>query len=289
MALLHVFFFLRDKLGFRLGVAHVNYGIRGTDSDKDEKLVDSLCEQLKIPLFVLRSKGNRGKNEEFLRDIRYRFFERIRAREGFDTIATAHTEDDQAETVLIRLIRGAGPEGLAAMRPRNGFLIRPFLDIAKRDILEFLEREHIPFREDASNLDRSILRNRIRHELLPLLEKEYRPGIRKVLSRTARIFAKNAPTDPLFSHDSAAIPLAETPEALEFSRSAFLSLSEASRARELRRLYRLTTGGIRNPGESFVKEAQKLIGSSTGTVRIYISKRLKIKVQGDRVSLLRNF
>lgn len=285
VALLHILLSLREKLGLRLGVVHMNYRLRGKDSDHDEKLVHDFCTRYGLPIFLSRPKDATGKNEEHLRDIRYRYFERIRAREHFDRIATAHNEDDQAETVLIRLLRGTGPDGLAAMRPINGRIIRPLLRIPKSSLTELLAKEHIPFREDVTNRDVSILRNRIRHNLLPLLDKEYRPGIRSVLARTATLFQGETSVA-----DSPSFHLRTEPVDLgvSFFRTEYLSLADSERAHELRRLYRIVSISVKFPSQSFVHEVDKLIRSSKGKIRSYASVRLKIVARGDKVTMIRN-
>ncbi len=284
IALLHILLFLRNKLRLRLGVAHVNYGIRELDADSDEALVKSICTKHELPFHVLRPRGARGKNEEMLRDIRYRFFDRIRKSESFDTVAVAHTEDDQAETVLIRLIRGSGPEGLSAMKERNGSVIRPLLDISKQELLTFLHDEHIPFHEDTTNQDTTILRNRIRFNLIPLLEREYRAGIRTVLARAARLLETGTPSSDL---PQIGLQMIEMPGGYMFSRSAFLSFPKTQRALELRRLYRIITRTVKNPSESYILEIIKLIDSTKGKVRTYRSKLLKIEAKGDRITIIR--
>jgi tRNA(Ile)-lysidine synthetase-like protein len=161
-ALFRILVALRKKFSLRLAAAHVNYRIRGDDSEEDERAVTSFCKAYDIPLFVLRPKRMVGKNEEALRDIRYDFLEKTRKRIAFDAIATAHTQDDQAETVLMRLLRGAGTTGLSGMRPKHGHIIRPLLHIRKNDLISFLNEESVPFRTDKTNQDTRILRNRIR-------------------------------------------------------------------------------------------------------------------------------
>jgi tRNA(Ile)-lysidine synthase TilS/MesJ len=228
----------------------------------------------------------KSMNEERLREVRYRFFGKIREQKGFDTIAIAHTEDDQAETVLIRLLRGTGRDGISGMRPKNGFLIRPFLEITKVDILGFLSAEGITYGEDATNLDRTILRNRIRHELLPLLEREYRPGIRKTLARTALFFAESIPEE---SSAANTLQIETILNGYSFSVSEFCKLNDFNQSSELRRLYLIACETGKYPEASFVREAKKCILSVKGKVRTYESKRLKIVVKGDRVAILRPF
>src|SRR6185436_16071425 len=113
---------------------------------------------------------------------RHAFLERVRARVGGACIVLAHTRDDQAETVLLRLLRGAGSAGLGAMRARSGRLLRPMLGASRRDVLDHLAAHGLDWREDPSNADPAFLRNRVRHELIPYLEARFNPSIREALA-----------------------------------------------------------------------------------------------------------
>jgi tRNA(Ile)-lysidine synthase len=279
-ALFRILVALRKKFSLRLAAAHVNYRIRGDDSEEDERAVTSFCKAYDIPLFVLRPKRMVGKNEEALRDIRYDFLEKTRKRIAFDAIATAHTQDDQAETVLMRLLRGAGTTGLSGMRPKHGHIIRPLLHIRKNDLISFLNEESVPFRTDKTNQDTRILRNRIRGKLLPLLEKEYQPNIRKILANTAAVFsAKNGACH-------AELPIVIR-GSIAFRRDTFLSLPESAQSDELRRLFRLVSGTGKNPGTSFIREVKKLIESPKNKIRRFESGQLKIEARGDTVVMIR--
>lgn len=278
--MLRILVALQEKFSFKLAAAHVNYRIRGNDSEKDERVATELCRTYGIPLFILHPENMAGKNEEELRDIRYDFFEKTRREIGFDSIATAHTQDDQVETVLMRLIRGSGATGLSGMRPKRGRIIRPLLHIRKNDLVSFLKEEETPFRIDRTNRDTRILRNRIRGKLLPLLEKEYQPNIRKILANTAIIFSERSGSDrpelPVVIRGS-----------VTFSRNDFLSLPESAQSDELRRLFRLVSGTGKNPNGAFVRETKKLIGSPKGKVRRFETGQLKIEARGDTVVMIK--
>jgi len=279
-ALLRLLVALRAKLSLTIAAAHVNYGLRGIDSERDETAVIRLCKKHDIPLSVLRPKGMIGKNEEALRDVRYRFFEEERKRIGFGLVATAHTKDDQAETVIMRLLRGAGATGLSAMRPKRDHIIRPLLCIRKGDLIEFLKGERLPFRLDKTNRNPAIFRNRIRQKLLPLLERDYQPNIVEILSQTADILSESGEINRsqlLFSVQGK----------ITFSRSEFLELSDATQSDELRRLFQIVSGTRKNPSVAFTREAKKLIGSPKGKVRRYESLQLKIEARGDTVVMIR--
>ena len=168
---------LRERLGFRLVAAHLNHRIRGAESDRDAEFVRSMCARLGIELIIERADGldaSISNLEERARDARREFLLRIADRVQADFVALGHHRDDQAETVLMRLMRGAGAAGMAAMAERGpGRLIRPMLSISRAEIREYLDARAIPFVEDSSNSSRDILRNRIRAELLPTLERDY--------------------------------------------------------------------------------------------------------------------
>lgn len=192
VCLLDIFAYLKDKYDFQITLAHVNYGLRGNDSNRDELFVKKLACQYNLPLFILHSNITPTANiEEKLRDIRYQFFEKIRKETKSDSIVTGHHEDDQAETFLLNLFRGAGLRGLSAMRPKNNKLIRPLLHTSRADILNYLKIRGLSFRTDKSNASNQFLRNKIRNKLLPLLEKEYAPKLRKRLARTASLIAED--------------------------------------------------------------------------------------------------
>lgn len=190
VALLALLVRLREKHGFALHAAHVNYQLRGRDSERDEAHVQKLCKKWSVPLSVLHPKSQPESNiEERLRIIRYQYFERIRKRNGLDCIVTAHTMNDVAETVLLNLIRGSGSRGLSPFQRSLPSLVRPFVYFQKADIKQFLSIEGIPFRLDRSNLSKRFTRNRVRHELLPLLET-FNPRIIETLARTAVLLEK---------------------------------------------------------------------------------------------------
>ena len=184
-------------LGVRLTVAHLHHGIRGRAADADARFVRDLAARWKLPCVtgradVPRLAKRKGLSLEMAaREARYDFLARAARRVRATVIATAHNADDQAETVLLKLARGAGPGGLGGIA-RSAVLhglrvVRPMLDVGGAAIREFLRRRGIAWQEDETNRDLSILRNRVRHRVLPWLEKELNPGIREVLARTADV------------------------------------------------------------------------------------------------------
>lgn len=187
------------RLGHRPHVCHLNHRLRGKESDGDAKFVRQLAEQYSLPVTIKTQKV--AGDENACRQARLAFFEQVAKKTGITTIALAHTADDQVETFLMRLIRGAGVTGLGAISAERTIgklrVIRPLLNVSRAEVLKYLNAHGLKYRLDSSNADRRFLRNRIRHELLPLLERDYNPGIRDALRRTAEILRAEAAGDPV--------------------------------------------------------------------------------------------
>ncbi|MCE1227490.1 MAG: tRNA lysidine(34) synthetase TilS, partial [Geobacteraceae bacterium] len=178
-------------------VAHLNHCLRGHESDGDQQFVQQLADCYQLPCELRQvdvrqlAQQQRISLEEAGRTARYAFFNELRTRYRASAIAVAHHSDDQAETLLLRLLRGAGTTGLAAMAPINqAGIIRPLLGISRQELRAHLADRQLTFREDSSNTDQAYQRNRIRHELLPLLQ-EYNPAITQRLSATASLLGED--------------------------------------------------------------------------------------------------
>jgi tRNA(Ile)-lysidine synthase len=168
------------------GVAHFNHKLRGEASEDDERFVAALAAKLNLPFYRAEARLGAGNLEQAARRARHGFFAGLIQDGAADRIALGHTRDDQAETVLFRLLRGSGLAGLAGIHPvtQAGF-IRPFIDITRAEVTEFLSSRGIVWREDASNREPRFARNRIRSGLLPQLEREWNPNIREALAHLA--------------------------------------------------------------------------------------------------------
>ena len=191
IALLRLLHALREKLGVTLAVLHFDHSLRGAASDADEEFVSLLSGELGLPYFAERAdvaaaaRQNRWNIEDAARRLRYAFFDRA-VRENLVThVAVAHTADDQAETVLARVLRGTGPAGLASIHPASGPIVRPLLDFRRTELREYLHAIQQSWREDATNADTTRQRASIRHALLPLLEANFSPSVVERLARLA--------------------------------------------------------------------------------------------------------
>jgi tRNA(Ile)-lysidine synthase len=197
VALLRLMLELRAELGIVLSIAHFNHGIRGDASDADENFVRELAQAHGLDLHISSGDAPAYAHEKKLsletaaRDLRYSFFRELISSGAVSKLMTAHTLDDQAETVLMRVVRGTGTAGLAGIYPRvsvqSGEIIRPLLAVRRCEIEEYLRGPGQTWREDATNLDVKHTRNKIRHLLLPLLESEFNPAVRHRLAELAEI------------------------------------------------------------------------------------------------------
>ena len=202
VCLFHILVKLREELGITLHVAHLDHQLRGADSEADAQYVADLANQLNTPATIEQydvkayQARQRLSLEEAAREVRYTFLTQVADSIGADRAATGHTVDDHIETILMHLIRGTGTRGLRGLQPSSRWqslgnsltIIRPLLQISRQETEGYCRQHQLMFRIDASNLSLSPLRNRIRQQLLPLLQS-YNPQVTETLLRTARIAA----------------------------------------------------------------------------------------------------
>ncbi len=193
VCLLHALYQIREEYNLELYGAHLNHNFRGIEAQIDAQYVSNLCDDLNILCFIKSmdvpqyAKENGLSPEEAGRILRYDFFEEVAERVGATKIAVAHNENDQAETVLMRLLRGTGLQGLTAIHINRGKIIRPLLNIDRNSIEEYCEIHKLSPRIDKTNLESIYKRNKIRLELIPYLEENYNPNIKDNLVKTAEI------------------------------------------------------------------------------------------------------
>lgn len=199
VVLLHALHGFREKWGMKLGAAHLDHGLRGEEGREDAAFVMDYAASLGLPCTVEQAdvpaycRKARCSIEQGAREVRYGFLRRVLADQEADSVATGHTADDQAETVLMRLLRGSGSSGLSAIRPvRDGWIIRPLLDVTADEIAAYARSRRLAFRVDRTNAVQDVPRNRIRHRLIPLLQGEYNPQIVQGLGRLADVIRGEA-------------------------------------------------------------------------------------------------
>lgn len=182
------------QAGYACVAAHCNFHLRGEESDRDETFVRNLCGKLRVPLHVTHFDtqayaASHGISIEMAaRELRYAWFEQVRREEGAEVVAVAHHRDDGVETFLLNLTRGTGINGLKGMRPVNGAVVRPLLEVSRKDILDYLHTLDQDYVTDSTNLADEFTRNKLRLNVLPLLE-EINPSVSEAISETARRLA----------------------------------------------------------------------------------------------------
>ena len=267
-ALLWALFLLKEEWQLELSAAHFNHRLRAEESDRDEQFVRSFCEGYGIPLYVGSAHVEASEKglEAAARDARYAFFATLPGK-----IATAHTADDNAETVLMHLIRGTGLKGLGGIAPIRGNLIRPLLNVTREDVEAFLAEYSLPHREDGSNSTDLFLRNRLRHHVMPLLREE----------------------NPKFSENvsAMALRLRQDEEALsqlaaseECSVTALRARPSAVRSRILEQF--LKESGVKEPEAQHIKLAESLVFSDNPSARGNFPGGVTISRNYDKLEIL---
>ena len=203
VALLNILLELGSNAGLKIGIAHLNHSLRGKESDDEAEFVAQIAKNFNLPCYIIKVDVEKYKHkhrlsmEEAARRARYNFFFDLAEKEKYNKIALGHNYNDNAELILMNIFRGSGSLGIAGIPPVRSvsisesadlkYIIRPLINLPRFRIVEFLTTKKIKYVTDSSNYDTKYLRNKIRHNLIPLLEKEYNPEIVKSLCRLASI------------------------------------------------------------------------------------------------------
>ncbi len=278
VCLLHLLSESREELGLKLHVGHLNHQLRGVESEADADYVSRLANQLGLPVTIGREdvRGYQQKKgsslEEAAREVRYRFLAALAEEIGAVTLALGHTADDQAETLLLHLIRGSGLAGLRGMKPLSFYnlpsgkslkLIRPLLDVSRQETQAYCEALGLSPISDSSNRSLSYLRNRVRLELLPLLER-YNPNIRAALLRLARLAEADLTLITSLVSQVWDEIVREDLGGLWLNNQAFSSLSPALKYHLLRETLRRLLGELRDVELSHIESLAQVMASPAG-------------------------
>ena len=269
VALLFAMYLLKDKLDIQLEAAHFNHHLRGTESDRDEAFVKELCDRYDIPLHLGGGQVTAGKKglEAAARDARYAFLKSLGGK-----IATAHTADDNAETVLMHLVRGTGLKVLGGITPVHGNVIRPMLGITRQEVEAFLEEWCLNHMEDSSNGTDAFLRNRIRHGVMPLLKLE-NPKLAENLSAMALRLRQ----DEEFLSRQAEFDVLPRVEELKL-------MHPAVRSRCLERF--LKKNGVKEPEQVHISQTEDLLFSEKPSARACLPGGITVSRCYDRLTVL---
>ncbi len=269
VALLFAMYLLKEKLEIHLEAAHFNHHLRGEESDGEEAFVRQLADRYDIPLHLGGTQVVAGKKglEAAARDARYAFLRSLNGK-----IATAHTADDNAETVLMHLVRGTGLKGLGGITPVHGNVIRPMLTITRREVEDFLQEWCLSHKEDSSNETDAFLRNRIRHHVMPLLKQE-NPRLAENLSSMALRLREDE--DALAGQARFAV----LPTVADLK-----AMHPALRSRCLERF--LKENGVKEPEEIHIAQAEALVFSDKPSARASLPGGITIARCYDRLEVL---
>ena len=294
VTLLHVLNSLKKEYSLNIIIAHLDHKFRGEESAADRKFCEDLAKKYNLEIMweeidvpgIAKEKGI--SPEEAARLARYDFFKRAAKEKNIHKIAVGHTRDDQAETVLMRIIRGAGMKGLGGISPVKEMggnkIIRPLIEVSRKEVEDFIAEEHLRFRKDSSNEKTIFTRNKIRLELIPLLEKDFNPNIKEVLSN----MAENLQIENEFLSRYAKRKFKSASkikqEQILIDGKKFKKLPEAIRKRVLRAALEELKGDLRRLTYQHWKEMEELIDSRP--VNSIVDLPAGISITKDRSNII---
>ena len=282
---------IKKEIGFDLLVFHINHMLRGEESEGDEIFVKNLSENLALPFYSAKvnvinyHKNHKVSIQVAARELRYCNLNRFADLHSVAKIALGHTANDQAETVLMRILKGSGLKGISGIPPmRENRYIRPFMEIHREEIIQFLDKNHINYLIDSSNLKNNYLRNQIKNKLIPSLEKEYNPSIVETLCRSSKIFRQE---DYFISERTQfefnKLVLKRDPEKIILDAQRFKTLHTALTRRILLEvIYQFPNSG-RPVALKVVENILRVIGSNISGKTISITKNLLFKYQYNQL------
>lgn len=293
MALARALNHVAPEFELRLGLAHLNHGLRGLYAHRDQAFVQQFADGHGLSCFseirnVKHLADEKGDSlEEAGRNARYDFFFRTAADHGYTRIATGHTRDDNAEQVLMALLRGSGSKGLAGIpAKRNSWIIRPLIDRSRQEIIDFLDALNQTYITDDSNQDPIFLRNRVRNHLIPLLEKDYNPNIRQGLHRLSRILGNE--TRFLADHTCRAFDLCvkkKDPDVVFLSIPGLDGLHPALIPRVLRHAICHVKTNLRRITHDHIMAIQDLAAGAAPGKHLDLPDRIRVYKTRDRICI----
>jgi tRNA(Ile)-lysidine synthase len=293
VALVHVLYTLAAEYSLRMAIAHLNHGLRRKDSDRDAEFVADIARQLDLPCYIEKKdvihfqRSAHLSLEEAARKIRYRFFEKICARYGYNKIAIGHHSNDNAELVLMNLLRGSGPLGLSGIAPvRDGKIVRPLIQLKRSEIDDYIAEKKMPFVTDASNTDLSLTRNRIRHHLIPELEKAYNPAIIEALNRLGTIMqAEDQWLENILDKDFNDCISVKGPGTVSIDLNRFERLAAAAGRRVIRRAILSVKKDLRRITLAHVDAVSTLIDKSPGVGSLNLPDGIRVILRSSDLTI----
>ncbi|WP_427339292.1 tRNA lysidine(34) synthetase TilS [Caloranaerobacter sp. DY30410] len=285
MALLYVLREAKEKIDFKLYVAHVNHGVRGKEADEDEEFVRKVSDELGIPFYSIKvdmskyAKENKLSEEEAGREIRYNFFRQVLSQLGNGKIAVAHNKNDQAETLVMRFIRGTGLDGLKGMDYKNGDIIRPLLDVSRDEIEKYIKENNIEVRIDKTNFKPIYSRNKIRLELIPFIKENFNKNFIDTIYRTSRLMAIDSDFLKKYALEKYEQMIhKETKNKIIINTEKFSKQHDSIKSRILRIAIEKLLGHIKGIEEKHIYDAINLVFNNNTGKRINLPKNIQISI-----------
>ncbi|NLB19338.1 MAG: tRNA lysidine(34) synthetase TilS [Clostridium sp.] len=283
LALLILLDHIKEDIGISIGAAHLNHDLRGEFADEDEAYCKNFCGLRKIPFYSRKvdvkayAKMNKISVELAGREIRYAFFKDIMINKEYDKCATAHHLDDQAESILLNLMRGASLSGLTGMQPIREEFIKPLLFIQKKELLGYLKVQEITPREDESNQESLYQRNKVRNHLIPYIKEHFNENIEETLVRMGRLIQidLNFLNDVVQKEAETLIVVNEKSQQITLKKEAF-QLNEAILSRLVLEAIRLLKHNLKDVEEVHVKDIMALAHKETGK-NIYLKEGIMVR------------
>lgn len=269
-ALLHLLMTLSKSYKIQIAIGHFNHKVRGDEANRDEEFCRQVGKDYSIDFFSDSynmdnyAKENKISKEEAGRILRKNFFNRILREEGYNKIALAHNMDDQAETILMRIIRGTGLDGLKGIEYKSGSIIRPILDISKSEIEEYINKEKISYVEDSTNKENDYNRNKIRNLLIPEIENNYNPNFKEALINLSNLAVEDSEFLDSYTEDTYKGLSNKGEDSTVISLDAFNRQSLPIKRRLIRRVFLLENGNINNLSFKNVEDINNLSQGPTG-------------------------
>lgn len=274
---------LEDKIGFKTFAAHLNHGLRGKDADRDEEFSKAFCEKIGVECKTSKcdvkeyAKTHNMSEELAGREMRYSLFFNLMKEKNIEKLAVGHHLDDQAETVLMHLIRGSGIDGLSGIKYKRENIIRPLLDVTKQEILDFCKEENLDFCTDLTNFETDYNRNRIRLDLIPKM-REFNPSISKTLANTSKILADEADFLEEFAEEAKRIVNNNSCKI-----SDLLSLHPAIRRRVVRKMIEALKNTKKDISSDYTEKVLSLAEESHTGKSVNLGGGIIARVQYDRL------
>lgn len=295
IALLHILLKLTPNYSLRLGIAHLNHCIRKEDSDKDAEFVASIAKKFNLPCYIKKENIRKYHLEKKLsledaaRRVRYSFFNSVAETNKFNKIALGHHCDDNAELVLMNLCRGSGPLGLSGIpKVRDRKIIRPLIELKRSELIDFLDKNELQYVSDKSNKDTRYFRNRVRHNLIPLLKTSYNPKIIDTLNRLSSIVSSEEEwIEDLILPVFEKVVLRSEDNTVTLSVSGLCQNHLAAQRRIIRKAVEIIKGNLRRIRLSHIDSAISLLESRWAYGKLDFPNRIRIQRSGDILIITR--